>query len=83
MSNLPNIASYQAVNHSIQFVNPVTGVHAQNVESYWNRAKIKLKRMRGCHEPEIAGYLDKFMCRERHGKSTRDTFNNIISNIRS
>ena len=66
--NLPNVVSYQTVNHSIQFVNPVTGVHTLNVESYWNRAKIKLKRMRGCHEPEIAGYLDEFMWRERHGK---------------
>ena len=26
-------------NHSIEFVNPITDVHTQNMESYWNRVK--------------------------------------------
>ena len=82
-AHLPNVASHQTVNHSIEFVNSVTGAHTQNVESYWNRAKIKLKRMRGCHELEITGYLDEFMWRERHGKTSRQAFKNIIRNIAS
>ena len=52
VGNLPNVA----VNHSVEFVSP-TGVHTQNVESYWNRAKIKLKRMRGCAAQEVPSYL--------------------------
>ena len=63
-ANLSNVAAHRTVNHSVEFVNSVTGAHTQNVESYWNRAKIKLKRMRGCHEPELTGYLDEFMWRE-------------------
>ena len=81
VSSLPNVASHDTVNHSIEFVDSVTGVHTENIESYWNRTKIKLKRMRGCHELELSGYLDEFMWRERHGKTTREAFNNILRDI--
>ena len=81
VSTLPNVASHRTVNHSIEFVNSVTGVHTENIESYWNRTKIKLKRMRGCTELELSGYLDEFMWRERHGRTTREAFNNIIRDI--
>ena len=70
------------VNHSIVFVNPTTGVHTQNVESYWNRVKIKLKIMRGCHEHQLPSYLDEFMYRERFGQTaTQQLCNNIVGDI--
>jgi len=56
------------VNHSVEFVNPTTGVHTQNVESYWNKQKTKLKRMKGVFLDEISSYLDEFMWRERWEK---------------
>lgn len=34
---LPNVSAHQSVNHSIQFKNPITGVHTNAIESYWNR----------------------------------------------
>ena len=40
VSTLPNVAAHATVNHSLEFVNSVT--HTENVESYWNRSKIKL-----------------------------------------
>ena len=52
----------------LHFVDPATGVHTQNVESYWNRVKGKFKRMKGVHELMLNSYLDEFMWRERHGR---------------
>ena len=65
VATLPNVGGHSTVNHSVTFVDPTTGTHTQNVESYWNRAKMKLKRMRGCHATQLPGYLDEFMWRER------------------
>ena len=68
-------------NVSIEFVDSVTGVHTQNIESYWNRVKIKIKRMRGCHQEQLASYLDEYMYRERYGRTARELFDNIIADI--
>ncbi len=63
VSSLPAVAQHSTVNHSITFVNPTTGTHTQNVESYWNRVKTKFKRMKGVHEVMLPSYLDEFMWR--------------------
>ena len=78
VQQLPPVAAHHTVNHSRNFVHPATGVHTQNIESYWNRVKTKLK---GCHAHQIPSYLDEFMWRERHGTTYRDTVNNIIGDI--
>jgi transposase-like protein len=53
----------------------------QNVESYWNRVKIKLKKMKGCHSQHLPGYLDEFMWRERYGTTAAEAFENIVRDI--
>ena len=44
--------THRTVNHSIEFVTP-SGVHTNNLESYWNRAKMKIKVMRGCTKEQL------------------------------
>ena len=78
VQNLPNVSNHGTVNHSVTFVDPTTGVHTQNVESYWCRVKTKLKRMRGCHAHQLPSYLDEFMWRERYGKTARHALENIM-----
>ena len=62
---IPQVAGHGIVNHSLHFVDPATGVNTQSVESYWNRVKIKFKRMMGVSSAQLALHLDEFMWRER------------------
>ena len=81
VQTLPGIAAHEVVNHSLHFVEPTTGVHTQNGESYWSRVKTKLKRMRGCHTHQLPSYLDEYMRRERYGKTAREALDNLMQNI--
>ena len=81
VSSIPGVAAHHTVNHSIEFVNSTTGVHTQNVESYWNRAKTKFKRMKGVHHHQLPSYSDEFMWRERKGCSHREAVGGIIDEI--
>ncbi len=78
VGNLPNVASHRTANHSVNFLDPVTGVR---IESYWNRIKIKFKRMKGCSREMMDGYLDEFMWRERYGPNIKQAFNNLMRDI--
>ena len=81
VQQLPPVAAHNTVNHSRNFVDPVTGVHTQNIESYWNRVKTKLKRMKGCHAHQLESYLDELMWRERYGTTHHDARTNIMQDI--
>ena len=74
VGTLPNVSAHRTVNHSVEFVSQ-SGVHTQNVESYWNRSKMKLKAK------EVPSYLDEFMWRERFGKTSREAMDSIIRDI--
>ena len=76
--SLPNITTHRTVNYSLHFKDPVTGVHTNHI---WNRVKVKLKRMRGCHRHQLPSYLDEFMWFERHGKTAQQAFVSICRDI--
>ena len=78
MQGLGNVAAHNVVNNSLNFVDPVTGVHTQHVESYWNRVKTKLKQMKGCHAGQLPSYLDE---REHYGKTVGEAWIRIIREI--
>ena len=56
---------YYTVNHSLNFVNPDNGVHTQHIESYWNKNKIYIKKMKGVKKKDLNSYLAEYMWRER------------------
>ena len=62
-------------------MDPATGVHTQTVESYWNRVKTKLKRMKGCDGDQLPSYLDEFMWRERYGKTGNNALQSTMRDI--
>ena len=64
VASLPGVSSHEVVNHSLNFIDPITGVQTQGVDSYWNRVKRKFKRMMGVSADHLASHLDEFMWRE-------------------
>ena len=58
VGNIPGL-DHLTVNYFLFFVDPVTGVHTQTIESYWNRVKTKLKTMKGVRRDMLPGYLDE------------------------
>ena len=67
------------VNHSINFVNPITQVHTQNIESTWGQAK---KRMRNCmttNTEMLDTHLAEFCRRKKFGDAT---LGNLLIEIR-
>ena len=81
VQQLPFVSIHATVNHSLEFVNPVTRVHTQHVESYWNQVKTKFKRMKGVHDTMLSSYLDEYMWRERHGQTSSTTMNSLFRDI--
>ena len=67
------------VNHTYNFVDPVTGAHTQNVENNWKNAKTRNKRQHGTHRQMIESYLCEYMWRQRHRNN--DLFARIIQDI--
>jgi hypothetical protein len=56
---------FKSVNHKQNFVDPITGIHTQNVESYWNKQKLSIKKMKGMKRKYKEMYLWEFMWRDR------------------
>ncbi|KAI4293526.1 hypothetical protein PAPHI01_2800 [Pancytospora philotis] len=59
------------VNHKVNFVDPETGVHTQNIENLWSQFK-KFKRRKGysklCY---LDHYIAEFTLRKKYDKNTR------------
>ncbi|CAI4227342.1 unnamed protein product [Auanema sp. JU1783] len=67
------------VNHSKNFVDPTSGACTNRVESMWNVAKMKFKKMWGVSEPMVDSYLCEFMYRKRYANS--NLFDRILHDI--
>lgn len=76
-----NNLGYQhlTVNHSINFVDPVTNATTNHVESMWCRAKQRNKRECGTHRNLLDSYLIEFMWRQKFG---RNPFQKLLEHIR-
>ena len=60
--------NHETVNHSVNFVDPATGVHTQHAESNWSAAKEKFKKMKGnTNSNFLQEYLQEFTGRRCRG----------------
>ena len=81
VQQLQPVNVHQTVNHSLHFVDPATGVHTHNIESYWNRVKRRFKHMKGIHETMLNSYINEFMWRVQHGRSAATALTSLCHDI--
>lgn len=75
---LPEGYAHQTVNHSQNFVDPITGAHTQKIENTWMCFKRKVKKSMGLNtasKERYNDYLQEFMWRQRFGERTHVFFN--------
>jgi len=77
--NLPGFR-HLTVNHSLHFVDPITGAHTQNIECHWKNAKRRNKKHHGTHRQMVESYLCEWMWRQRH-KDVPDKFLLMLEHI--
>ena len=77
--HVPNVHLHQAVLHVDNFVDPVTGINTEEVESAWNRLKYVIRREKGIRAGDLQGFLDEKMWRGWRG--LRSDFDNILEII--
>ncbi|CAF0934340.1 unnamed protein product [Brachionus calyciflorus] len=76
-----NSIVHQTVNHSLNFVDPTTFTCTNQIESLWNKIKVKFREMRGCQRLLIQSYLDEFMWRQNNFLERSTTYQKILEII--
>ncbi|XP_068680512.1 uncharacterized protein [Montipora foliosa] len=77
--HVPNVAVHRTVVHRDNFVDPLTGIHTQEVESAWSRLKYYIKREKGIRALELQDFLNEEMWRQWRGLDS--VFQNVITVI--
>ena len=65
------------VNHTYNFVDPITHAHTNNVENFWMRSKVRNKKEQRTKNDLLDSYMIEFMWRQ----VIDDPFEGIISEI--
>ena len=71
--------THTTVNHSENFVDPVTGIDTQTIESHWNILKRRNKRQCGTHRHLVESYMCEFLWRLRFNRQS--LFDRILLDI--
>ena len=59
--HVPNVTVHRTVVHRDNFVDTLTGIHTQEVESAWSRLKYYIKREKGIRALELQDFLNEEM----------------------
>lgn len=83
LNRLGRVSPYihKTVNHSKNFVDPITGVCTNHVEGFWAVMKGFCRRMHVMHSKMPPERIDHFMWYRIYGGKQNITFNNIIKHI--
>ncbi|CAF4443984.1 unnamed protein product [Rotaria socialis] len=80
IANGPGLHRYNhpTVNHSVNFVDPTTSTHTQNIENLWVCMKRKKKNQLGQHVTVLGTHLIEYMWRQLFGDRP---FENLVRAI--
>ncbi|KAG0438980.1 hypothetical protein DMUE_2748 [Dictyocoela muelleri] len=53
--------NHYKITHKYNFIDPITGIHTQNVESFNNKSKMSIKMQRGCTNGKHQMLIDYFL----------------------
>lgn len=62
---------HRTVNHSLNFVDPASGIHTQNIESCWAQCKQRIKAMKGIRRDLLASYVAELNWRSNYCDNLR------------
>lgn len=68
--------THLTVNHTYNFVDPITGAHTQHIERLWGLAKWRNKRHRGTARHHMDSYFAEFMW--RNTRRVEDIFTDLL-----
>ncbi|KAG0441041.1 hypothetical protein DMUE_1337, partial [Dictyocoela muelleri] len=69
---------HRKITHKYHFVDPITGIHTQNVESFNNKLKLFIKSQKGCKEADRKNLITYFLFVDTFKKSACEKFVEII-----
>ena len=73
---------HQTVNHSVTFIDPISGACTNGVEGFWSRCKARLKKVNGSSVALKPAHLEEFMWRQRYiWQENSDGFMSILEHI--
>lgn len=73
---------HKTVNHSQNFIDPVTGVCTNNVEGYWSRLKGFLRRLGVMHSSHLPLYIDYFMWLTIYNQPGTSVFQTLLQHLK-
>jgi hypothetical protein len=79
IKKLPEGYEHLAVNHSENFVDPITGAHTNSIESAWQKLKARNKKEYGTASSEFGSYIEQHLWFQMF--SGPDCFYNLMSQI--
>ena len=74
LSTLPQFYIHKTVNHSKNFIDPVTGSHTQNVERMWREVKRIKRRYEGINRRDIDDHISEYLWRVNNGVNRSNCF---------
>ena len=77
--HIHSVSHYQAVVHQLHFVDPVTGIHTQEVESCRRNLKLGQKIGRGIGMEDMQSYLNEKMWRQWRAENPQNAMDNFLA----